>query len=157
MLKITEQTPDQLVMEKIPVAFYVAGTLLGVLGGAACLFLLRASTLTLFLGISVILLSLVLVVFGIHGTRVVIRKSKKAVYYIKKSLAINRVKKYYFFEIRDCRLSQDDPHSEAAQDSGKYDIILEKSTGQQKVLFHNHPLRQAREAKELISHYLELQ
>ncbi|MHB1920964.1 MAG: hypothetical protein ACYCOO_01890 [Chitinophagaceae bacterium] len=155
MLKIIEKSSEKLVVEKVPIYFYVlCGSLFST--GIILLFLLSNSQglLGFILGTGTAIIALFLLLNFGNTTLVGVNKKNRMVYCWKRGIFTVKMQKYPFCEIN--RVSPDLGYQgfEKNISLNKFGIVLEKTTGKRKILLHVKNLILAKETSDLMNTYL---
>lgn len=156
MLKIIEKSPEKLVIEKVPVIFYVfCGALLlaGLTSGVLLSGAIGNETARLVVGI-VILGVAVLLLSGGETTLIWINTRNRVLYYGKRGIFTIRTRKFHFSEIDKISLRGEKDTEQT--NGGRCGIILENAGGRKKKLLDFNNQQVARQTSELMKTYLTL-
>ena len=155
MLKIKEQSPDRLVLDKVPVSFRVLCFFFLLTGAVSLIVISKSAIAGYYIGATFIVLACLLFMVWGGSKSIIVRRNKRALYYVRKSIFGSRVKKYFFFEINNISLKEEDRVKDPAQPfSGKYKVIMEKSSGKRKILFYTNNDAVAHQTAEVLNDYL---
>lgn len=153
MLKIIERSPEKLVLEKVPIVFYVFCAILLVSGIAGGM-LISASLKSLgYIIVAVSISGTVSLLFYRGETTLIwINTKSKVLYYGKRGVFTVRTRKFHFSEIDRITLSRENDTEQVS--GGRCGIILENATGLKKRLLYFSDRRLARQTSELLKTYL---
>src|SRR5690349_13474305 len=151
MLKIIEKTPEKLVLEKVPVVFYILCGILFV-SGIACGVIVSSEAgawgyLLAALGMCGTFL---LIVCQGSTTLVWMNKKTRVLHYGKRGLFTVRSSRYSFNEIAGITCSEQTDLGLGRLTNGKCGIIMENASGRKLLLYVNNT-RLAHQTSELLN------